>query len=91
MKMERIKQSSAQLREEMRNKLKGYIVAAFGLVAGLAWNEAIKSLIEYIFPLNKDYIWAKFLYAIILTIVLVLVTVYVSRMLTKKEKVEEKA
>lgn len=75
----------------MRNKLTGYIVAAFGLVAGLAWNEAIKSLIEYIFPLNKNYIWAKFLYAIILTIILVIVTVYVSRLLSKKEKEEEEA
>ena len=77
------------MRDEMRNKLKGYIVAAFGLVAGLAWNEAIKALIEYAFPRSNNSIWAKFVYAILITFVLVLVTVYVSKMLTKKEKEEK--
>ena len=83
--IERIKKEGAQLKEEMRNKFKGYIVAAFGLVAGLAWNEAIKSLIEYFFPLNKNSIWAKFIYAIVITFVLVLVTIYINKLLAKKE------
>jgi uncharacterized membrane protein YidH (DUF202 family) len=84
-----IKKEGNKLRDEMRNKLKGYIVAAFGLVAGLAWNEAIKALIEYAFPRSNNSIWAKFVYAILITFVLVLVTVYVSKMLTKKEKEEK--
>jgi Na+/proline symporter len=90
MKLECIKKEGNQLKEEMQDKLKGYVVAAFGLVAGLAWNEAIKSLIEYFFPLNKNTILAKFIYAILITFVLVFVTVYISRLLTKKEKEEEK-
>ncbi|PIR73641.1 MAG: hypothetical protein COU40_01520 [Candidatus Moranbacteria bacterium CG10_big_fil_rev_8_21_14_0_10_35_21] len=74
------------MKNEFRNRIKGYIAAAFGLVAGLAWNEAIRSSIEYIFPLDKNSIWAKFIYAILLTIVLVIVTIYINRILSDDEK-----
>jgi hypothetical protein len=58
-----------------------YVTAGLGLVAGLAWNEAIGSMIEYLIPLEKDGIWAKFLYAIIVTVVLVLITDHLARLL----------
>jgi hypothetical protein len=58
-----------------------YVTAGLGLVAGLAWNEAIGSMIEYLIPLEKDSIWAKFLYAIIVTVVLVLITDHLARLL----------
>lgn len=62
---------------EMKNQTKGYMTAALGLVAGLAWNDAIKSLIEGFFPLNKESIWIKFLYAFLVTLVVVLITKYI--------------
>jgi hypothetical protein len=71
----------------VRDQTLSYITAAFGLVAGLAWNEAIKSAIENIFVLNQDSIWAKFIYAAILTLVLVAVTVYLNY-LFKREVVK---
>jgi hypothetical protein len=71
---------------ELRERTVGYIVAAFGLVAGLAWNEAIKSLIEYWFPLAQKSLLAKVIYAFILTAVLVLVTVYLRKLLIKEEE-----
>ncbi|MBI2010717.1 MAG: hypothetical protein HYS89_00555 [Candidatus Colwellbacteria bacterium] len=55
------------------------MAAALGLVVGLAWNDAIKTLIEYLFPLKQNTIAAKFFYAIIITIVLVLITAYIIR------------
>ena len=63
----------------------GYILAGFGLVAGLAWNEAIKEFIAYLFPLSKDTMLAKFAYASILTFILVLVTIYLARLFKKEE------
>ena len=63
-----------ELRKETRDKIKGYIVAAFGLVAALAWNDAIKSLIEYVFPNKDNSILLKFIYAIVLTIVIIILT-----------------
>jgi uncharacterized membrane protein YuzA (DUF378 family) len=47
--------------------------SAFGLVAALAWNEAIQSLFKQIFG-AKGSLLSLFLYAIIVTIVAVWVT-----------------
>lgn len=68
------------VKSEVKKQTLGYIVGAFGLVAGLAWNEAIKSLIETIFPLEKNGLIVKFGYAILMTIVLVIMTIYLSRL-----------
>jgi len=86
---EKIKIGASALNHEVRNKVAGYITAAFGLVAGLAWNDAIKSLIDYLFPLEKNGLWAKFIYAVLITLVLVTVSIFAMRIF-KKEK-EEKA
>ena len=61
----------------------GYILAAFGFVAGLAWNDAIKALIDFAFPLGTDSIVAKFLYAAAVTI-LVIIATWVGTRLTKE-------
>jgi len=45
-------------------------------VAGLAWNEAIKALIEYLYPLDKNSLLAKFVYAALITIIVVVFTTY---------------
>lgn len=52
-----------ELKKELRGRTLGYVSAALGLVAGLAWNDAIRAAIETIFPLSKDTIMVKFLYA----------------------------
>ncbi|MFA5075912.1 MAG: DUF5654 family protein [Patescibacteria group bacterium] len=75
------------LRQEIRQRTLSYVIAAFGLVAGLAWNEAIKGLIDYIFPLeNGGSLVAKFIYAVVITVVVVLVTVYLSKAIKKDDK-----
>ncbi len=48
------------------------MIAAFGFVAALAWNDAIQSLFKtFIGEINQ--IWAKFIYALIITLVVVIV------------------
>ena len=47
--LKKIKEHQSILRKEIKEKTIGYILAAFGLVAGLAWNEAIKSFIDQFF------------------------------------------
>ena len=66
-----------EIRTKIREQTAGYITAALGLVAGLAWNDAIKSLIEILFPFAKTGIWAKFIYAIVTTGVVVLIGLYI--------------
>jgi hypothetical protein len=83
-KIDGIKQESDRLTREVRQRLLTYIVAAFGLVAGLAWNDAIRSLIDHLFPLSKNSLFAKFIYAISVTLAVVLVTVYLVKILKKE-------
>ena len=61
------------------------MLAAFGLVAGLAWNEAIKAFITVFFPTPGNDILAKFVYSIAVTIVIVIITVYLIRLTQKQE------
>lgn len=70
---------------EVRQKTAGYIVAGFGVVAGLAWNDAIKTLIESVFPESEDTIVAKFLYALAITVLVAVVSLYVVRFIGKKD------
>ena len=82
---EEVKEEASRLEREMRERIAGYLVGAFGLVAGLAWNDAIKSLIEYLFPLKQNSVAAKFAYAIAITFVLVVVTMYIVRIFKKSD------
>lgn len=75
-----------EIKTHIKDQTAGYLTAALGLVAGLAWNDAIKSLIEVIFPFSSSGILAKFLYAILITLVVVLL----SRYLLKPSVVVEK-
>ena len=75
-----LRQEGEKIKQEIRQKTLGYITAGFGLVAGLAWNEAIKALIEYLFPLSQNGILAKFIYAIVITILLVIISMYMMRL-----------
>jgi len=84
----KIKDRSTEFEREVRERTFGYIVASFGLVAGLAWNEAIKAFIEKFFPMQNDTLKAKFIYAVAITVVLVFVSLYLAK-LFKKEKTEE--
>lgn len=80
-----IKNESLKIKNEVIQKISGYMFAAFGLVAALAWNDAIKSLIEEFFPIEKSTVIIKFLYAILITVVVVITSYYLTKLLTKKE------
>lgn len=83
---EKIRQESKDVKKEVKKQLLTYIVASLGLVAGLAWNEAIKGLIEYIFPLSQNTVQAKFLYAILMTLLIVVVSYYLARLMKGKDE-----
>jgi len=73
------------MKDKILEKLLTFITAALGLVAGLAWNEAIKGLIEFLFPLSRNSVPAKFAYAILITIFVVILTVYLSKFWGKEK------
>lgn len=88
--MEKLKKEIAKtrqtsLRKEIKERTVGYILAAFSFVAGLAWNEAVKSLIDF-FPHTLNSILMKFIYAVAVTIIIVIITVYLASLIEEKEK-----
>lgn len=83
---EKVKKESGEIRQKIKHQFYTYIAAAFGLVAGLAWNEAIKALIDYAFPLGKNTLWAKFGYAGLMTLVVVLISIYLARVFKEEDK-----
>ncbi|MBQ2613194.1 MAG: hypothetical protein IJG19_04885 [Methanobrevibacter sp.] len=60
----------------------GLITTAFAFVAGLAWNNAIQALIEQ-FVGKGNALTSLFSYAIIVTIIAVIVTVLLARFAAK--------
>lgn len=58
------------------------VTTAFGLVAGLAWNDAIQKLIESVMGAG-DALSGLFIYAIVVTILAVVVTILLARMAAK--------
>ncbi len=75
-----------EMKSSIRKQSLGYILAAFGFVAGLAWNDAIKALIDVAFPLAKEGLVAKFLYAVIATVIVILATIVATRFLREEKK-----
>ena len=84
--LKKLKEGQVKLRKEIRERTVGYILAAFSLVAGLAWNEAIKSFIDQFYPRSGNSILIKFIYAVAVTVIIVIVTVYLVRLIEKKEE-----
>jgi len=83
--LDNFKKESKKVGLEIRQKIATFILAGFGLVAGLAWNDAIKGFIEQYFPLaSGGGLLAKFLYALIITIVIVVVSIYILKTEEKK-------
>lgn len=58
------------------------IVSAFGVVAALSWNEAIKEVVLGLFP-TKGPLFAKLYSAVAITIIAIIVTYLLSKLKTK--------
>lgn len=72
------------------DKMNTLFTSGMGLVAALAWNEAVKGLFDQVFKdQNKGSVWAKFGYAFVVTIIIVLVTYRLTKLLEKVKKHEK--
>lgn len=85
-KKKELTKAEKSFREELFQQMLTLSTSGFGLVAALAWNEAIqafvKNYIQYYFPNQSDVI-SKFLYAFLITIFAVFVTYQLSRLSAK--------
>jgi len=70
------------MRTEVIEKLAALITAAFGLVAALAWNDTIKVIFKAIFG-TSDTVLAMIIYAVIVTLIAVWVTIKIGNVAEK--------
>ena len=70
------------MKTEILDKIAALVTAAFGLVAALAWNDAIKAIFKEVFG-DQSTIGPMLLYAIIVTIIAVILTIIVARATAK--------
>jgi hypothetical protein len=80
--MEDLKQKAKKLHLEVLEKLSTLVTASLGLVAALAWNNLIQDIFKKIFGAQST-LWAQFSYALLVTIIVVILTLQISRTVNK--------
>ncbi len=78
-------QKSDEFKVQLLETFASLITAAFGLVAALAWNEAIKQAVAAVFKSENDLVGLT-VYAIIVTILAVIMTLLIARSLSNAKK-----
>ncbi len=73
---------------EVLYKVSELITTALGLVAAMAWNEAIQQLFTQLFGEAGGALATKFGYAVIITLVVIFATISVSRAAERAKKLE---
>ena len=83
-----MKDAKERLHIQVIEKISALLTAAFGFIAALSWNNAITALFTGIFGTPNALI-PDLIYAIIVTVIAVVVTIWVSRIAdTAKEKIQ---
>ncbi len=75
------------MKGEVIDKIAALVTAAFGLVAALAWNGAIKAIFLQVFG-ESEGLGPMLIYAVLVTIIAVLVTIWIGKSAAKAKKAE---
>ncbi|MEM0372731.1 MAG: DUF5654 family protein [archaeon] len=81
-----IKSEASEVKAQAIDKISALMTAAFGLIAALAWNDAIKSLFAEGGPLYSLASYGVWAYAVLVTIIAVIATIWIGRMAAKVAK-----
>jgi len=77
-----MKEQTVEMKSQVLTAIAALITTAFGLIAALAWNEAIKAIIMAVFP-QQSGITGLLIYAVLITIIAVIATVLIARAIAK--------
>lgn len=73
-----MKNNIKNTREAVKEKILTLVLGAFGLVAALAWNDAIQTIFKIIFPQSQGLI-EKLSYAVLVTIIFALIALQIKK------------
>ncbi len=77
-----MKEDVKDIRGQVGQTIATLITTAFGLIAALAWNDAIKAIINQYFQAG-DGTMGILIYAILITIIAVVATLLIARFIAK--------
>jgi len=77
------------MRNEIVEKMAALVTVAFGLVAALAWNGAIQAIFKKAFG-TAEGIVPMLVYAVVVTLIAVVATIWVGKASAKAKKKEQK-
>ncbi len=83
-----MKESLNNVKSEVMKTMATLITTAFGLIAALAWNEAIKAIILQYFPKGSG-ITGLLIYAFLVTIIAVVATIIIAKAIPTKPAVQD--
>lgn len=77
-----MKEKTEEVKTQVAQTISTLMTVAFGLIAALAWNDAIKAIIIRFMPKGSS-ITGLLIYAILITIIAVVATILIARALGK--------
>lgn len=79
-------EEAKKMKGEVIEKMSALVTAAFGLVAALAWNDAIGGLFKQGGPLYFLASYGVWAYALFVSVLAVIMTVWIGRVATRLKK-----
>ncbi len=77
-----MKEETKEMKSQILPTIATLMTTAFGLIAALAWNQAIQAIILQVLP-KQSGILGLVIYAIIITIIAVIATISIARTISK--------
>jgi len=73
-----VKEHASALKGEVKKQITNLVTAAFGFVAALSWNDAIKAMINEVLKNQTVWYWMV-LNAVVVTVIAVIAIVLISK------------
>ena len=83
-----MEEKNDDVRSQVMTTIATLVTTAFGLIAALAWNQAIQAIITMFLPAQSG-ITGLLVYAIVITILAVIATLLIARALPKPPTVQD--